>query len=160
MRRLAWWLCSAAVLACAGGTGSADTGVVVFTFGSHLPGDTMQVAVTNPTTIATARAVLAGASNARIPIGPIVRGAGIDPRYPFHFIADSVRLVEVAIELCDGRPMRTAAEVDSFIAAVTGDPAAPSATWCPWQAEPHAVIESPAPLPTAETASGPHTPPR
>jgi hypothetical protein len=60
----------------------------------------------------------------------------VDPRYPFHYIAEEVRLAELATEVCDGRLMRTSAEVDAFIAGASGNPAATSATWCPWAAYP------------------------
>lgn len=112
--------------------------VVLFAFQGH-PGDTMRVLVRHQPTIEAARAYIAGRSQANIPIGPIARGAGSDARYPFHFIPDSVRLAEMAIEVCDGEPMRTAAAVDTFFLGSTGNPHATRATWCPWGARPIAV---------------------
>jgi hypothetical protein len=101
--------------------------------------DTMQVLIGDSATVAAACAYLATGTGAHIPAGPIVRGAGVDPRVPFHFIPDSVRLVEVAIELCDGRMMRTAAQVDEYFVGATGQANAQKAPFCPWGARPIAV---------------------
>lgn len=112
--------------------------MIVFAFEGD-PADTLRVLVRHPPTVDVARAYLRGENHANIPIGPIRRGAGVDPRYPFHFIPDSVRLAEFAIELCDAAPMRTPEAVDEFIIGSTGDSTATSATWCPWSATPIAV---------------------
>ncbi len=65
-----------------------------------------------------------------------MRGAGEDPRYPFRFVPEEVRLVEAAMELCDGAPMRTAAEVDAYFLGATGSRRSKRAPWCPWSARP------------------------
>lgn len=117
---------------------TADEAIVVFAFQGY-PADTLRVLVRHAPTIKEARKFIAGRSSANIPSGPIVRGTGVDPRYPFHFIPDSVRLASVTIELCDGAPMRTSAEVDTFMEGATGDSTATSAQWCPWSARPIAI---------------------
>ncbi|HUH13752.1 MAG TPA: hypothetical protein VMK65_11605 [Longimicrobiales bacterium] len=114
--------------------------VVVFAF-TGWPEDTMRVLVRTETTVTAARDFIAGRSHANIPIGPIVRGSGVDARWPYHYVPEEVQLAEVAIELCDGAPMRTPAAVDEFFLGSTGDPAATRATWCPWGAYPVAVEE-------------------
>jgi len=114
--------------------------VVLFTFGSASPADTLRVEIRDAATRGTVQAVLESRSAAHIPIGPILRGAGTDPRYPFHFDPDSVRMTEVAAEVCDALPMRTPAQVDSFIGGSTGNPSARSATWCPWAATPYRFV--------------------
>ncbi len=129
---------AAVVFGCLAGTALPARGVIVFAFDGH-PTDTLRVLVLDPPTLAAAQAYLGGQGQARIPVGPIVRGPGADPRYPFHFVPDSVRLAEVTTELCDAAPMHTPQEVDSFISNVTGNPDAPQATWCPWTARPIAV---------------------
>ena len=111
--------------------------IVVFAFEGRT--EQMRVQIDHAPTLEAARDYIAGRSTANIPIGPIVRGAGVDPDYPFHFIPTEVRLAELALELCDGAPMHTPAEVDAFIAGSTGDPDAESATWCPWGARPVAI---------------------
>ena len=115
--------------------------IVTFAFAGN-PADTLRVHVLDPATIAAARAYVTTKTGAAFPIGPIRRGAGVDARYPFHFVADSVRLAEVAMELCDGAPMRTAAAVDSFF-VLTGRPTAQSTTYCPWGAYPVDVSSPP-----------------
>jgi hypothetical protein len=119
------------------GTDPEDGAVVTFAFQGRP--DTLLVLITDPATITAAEARVRSGSGPNIPIGPIVRGAGIDSRYPFHFIPDSVRLAEAAIELCDGAPMKTPAEVDAFFLGSTGNPNATQAIWCPWNAYPIAV---------------------
>jgi hypothetical protein len=106
--------------------------VVVFAFRAH-PADTLRALVSDSQTVEQARRIAEGAAPSKFPIGPIVRGAGVDPRYPFHFVPDSVRLTDVAAEVCDAAPMHTSAEVDAFLRG------AQSALWCPWDGVPIAV---------------------
>lgn len=121
-------------------SGPEDGSVVVFAF-TGWPADTMRVLVRREATVAAARDFIAGRATANIPIGPIVRGSGVDARWPYHFVPDEVELAEVAMELCDGAPMRTPEAVDEFFLGATGDPSATRATWCPWGAYPVRVEE-------------------
>jgi hypothetical protein len=125
--------------ACGGDSSTAPgSGAVVrFAFDGN-PRDTMRVLITDPATIEAARAYIRTKQGAHIPIGPIVIGAGIDARYPYHFDPDAVRLAELAIEVCDGAPMRTPAEVAAFIQGSTGSTTA-RATWCPWGGRPVSI---------------------
>ena len=68
-----------------------------------------------------------------------MHGAGYDSRYPFHFIPESVRLVDAAMEICDGEPMRTDAAVTQFFIYSTGSANSASAPWCPWESRPISV---------------------
>lgn len=134
--RASAFLLLAALAGC--GSSTDPTGasrVVVFVFDDS-PADTMRVRISHAPTIAAAERAIAGLGDAHIPSGPIVRGAGEDPRYPFHFVAGEVRLVEAATELCDGLPMRTAAEVDAYFLGATGSASSARAPWCPWSARP------------------------
>ena len=112
-------------------------GVITFAFGAR-PELTMRVAA-GAATVAAAESYLRTGEGPRIPSGPIVRGPGIDERYPYHFLPDAVDLVDVAMELCDGAPMLTPAEVNEFMRGATGEPFPASARWCPWSAVPVAV---------------------
>lgn len=114
-----------------------DGAIVTFAF-DQLP-DTLRVHVRDSATIAEAERRVATGTGSRMPVGPIVRGAGVDARYPFHYLPDSVRLLDLAMEICDGRPMRTPAQVTEFFLLSTGNANAPRATWCPWGAHPIAV---------------------
>lgn len=71
--------------------------------------------------------------------GRIERGIGVDSGYPFHFVPETVRIVDLAIEVCDGAPMRTTAAVDSFFVWSTGNVNTESAQYCPWSSYPIAV---------------------
>jgi hypothetical protein len=116
----------------------AEDGAIV-TFAFEATNDTMDVLVTDSATIETARQRAETGVGPRMPIGPIVRGAGVDPDFPFHYIPSAVRLNDLATEVCDGRPMRTVEEVYDFFELSTGNRNAAEATWCPWGAKPIAV---------------------
>ena len=141
-----WLPALAGLLAVAAGACELSTGpvsggaVVVFAF-EGFPQDTLRVEVRDRETLRAAAAYVRTRQGPRMPIGPIVRGAGADSRYPFHFVPGSVRLAEVAMELCDGAPMRTAAEVEAFF-ELAGKAGARETTWCPWSAYPVEVIPS------------------
>ena len=109
--------------------------MVTFAFAGR-PADTMVVIVNDTATVAAARRRIATGSGPQMIVGRIVRGSLLDTRYPFHFDPDSVRLADTAMELCDGAPMHTSAEVDSFFLGETGNAQAQSATWCPWSSYP------------------------
>lgn len=115
------------------------TGGAVVTFAFSATNDTLEVLVLDSATIAIARERVETGSGPAMPVGPIVRGSGVDPRYPFRYIPAAVRLADLAIEVCDGRPMRTAEEVDEFFELSTGNRNAAEAVWCPWGASPIAV---------------------
>lgn len=100
-----------------------------------IPADTIQVEVSDVATIVAAEKFVSTGSGPHLMIGTIVRG-GLDPKYPFRFLPESVRLTDTAIEICDGAPMHTPAEVDDFIQGSTGSRQSPSATWCPWSSHP------------------------
>jgi len=120
-----------------GATLPRDGAIVTFAF--EASGDTMRVHVRDSATIARAEQRAATRTGSRMPVGPIVRGPGVDSRFPFHYLADSVRIMDLATEVCDGRPMKTPAQVTEFFNLATGNPNAVSAIWCPWGAEPVAV---------------------
>ena len=113
-------------------------GIVRFAFDDY-PGDTLNVIVTHGPTLEAARTYIRTESGPRIPIGPIVRGAGIDGRYPFHFLADSVRLVESVSGGCDAAFMYTPLDVEEFFRTTVGSAEAAQAHWCPSGAYPVAV---------------------
>lgn len=116
----------------------ATAAVVTVVFPSHRA-DTLDVLVTDPATIAAAESFLRTHSGPKLVSGRIVRGAGVDARYPFHFVPESVKIVDAAMEICDGEPMRSAQALDSFFEWSTGDRNSPWAPWCPWESQPIAV---------------------
>lgn len=103
------------------------------------PADTLLVLVSDSATIAKAEAYVATHTGPRLVSGRIVKGSGWDTRYPFHFEPESVQLVDLGIEICDGAPMRSVQDVNSFFEWSTGSATSASATWCPWSSYPIAV---------------------
>jgi|SRR5690349_11382543 hypothetical protein len=126
-----------ASLACSGitETNRTSTAVITFAFDGH-PADTMRVLVSREATIAAAQSYIAKHRGARLLAGTIVRGSGVDSRYPFQFLPESVEIIDAAIEICDGAPMRSDAAVNDFFQASLGNRNAPTATWCPWSSYP------------------------
>lgn len=99
----------------------------------------MRVLVRDAGTLRAVDRYIATGTGPSILAGRIVRGAGVDPRVPFHYLPDSAALVEVAIELCDSRLLHTPAEVDTYFQGTTGRADAVSAPYCPWDARPVSV---------------------
>jgi len=85
-------------------------------------GETFVMRATDPETVRIAHDNLAG-RNQRFPAGPLRRGdGGFNAPWTWHLDPGEVRMVEVAIELCDGRP--------SYVEAHQAD----YPTYCPWGA--------------------------
>lgn len=147
MRRLVRFCGAGAVfaagVACKSTTSAPDeclvgptAGAAVVTIAWTSRPDSMQVLVHGGAVVKAACDYVRSGTGPRIMAGRIVRGAGVDPRVPFHYLPDSVSLVDNAIELCDSRLLRTTAEVDAYFLASTGRVDAPSAPYCPWSARP------------------------
>ena len=100
------------------------------------PQDTMRIVITDTAAIRLAREFVNSGHGPKMPVGRIVRGRGIDPRYPFHYEPASVHFADVATEVCDGAPMRTDNAVLTFMQGATGETNPTSAIWCPWGAYP------------------------
>ena len=85
--------------------------------------ETFVLRTTDAETIRLATENIAGRSR-RFPLGPLVSGdGGFNRPWSWHFDPDRVRLVEAAIEVCDGRPSYVEAHVGDFLQA-----------YCPWGA--------------------------
>ena len=85
--------------------------------------ETFVVRTTDAETMRLALENVAG-GNRRFPLGPLVRGdGGFNQPWSWHFDPDRVRLVENAIEVCDGRPSYVEGHLQDFLA-----------TYCPWGA--------------------------
>ena len=125
MESLPWRLTALAVAlalglaSCGGGTGAnrARAEFVV-----DVAGERFVLAVTDPDTIALARANLGGRNN-RFPIGPLRAGhGGFNQPWSWHLDPAETRLTEAAIEVCDGRP--------SYVEEHLAD----YPSYCPWGA--------------------------
>ena len=98
-------------------TSPSDTAVVTF----NVAGETFRVQLVGEPQIEAARAAQGGGS-ARIPNGRIVPGAGVNAGWSWHL--EDVEFVEVAIELCDGRPSDVERQGTQF----------GGGRFCPWSA--------------------------
>lgn len=92
-------------------------------------GERFRVWLADPAAIETVLLVRDGRSGATIPVGPLRRGSGPGAHnapWSWHLDPADVRMAEVTIELCDGRPSYVEAHLDEFIATV--------GQYCPWGA--------------------------
>lgn len=103
---------------CAGGPSSPSGSAIVIL---DVAGESFRVQLAGDRQIEAARAAQHGGP-ARIPIGRIVQGTGINAGWSWHL--DDVEFVEVAIELCDGRP----SDVERAGVQFGGN------RFCPWSA--------------------------
>jgi hypothetical protein len=79
--------------------------------------------VTNPDTIRLAVENFQGKNN-RFPNGRLVRGnGGFNQPWNWHLLPETVQMVEVAIELCDGRPSYVETHISDYVNA---------GSYCPW----------------------------
>lgn len=86
--------------------------------------DEFRMRVTDPDTIQLAMENLAG-RNSKFPNGPIATGdGGFNAPWSWHFVADSVRMVDTSIELCDGTPSHVDGHRADYLAS----------GYCPWGA--------------------------
>ena len=79
---------------------------VVLAFDGY-PQDTMRIAITDTSAIRLAREFVNTKQGPRMPVGRIVRGRGIDPRYPYHYDPASVHFFEsVGLDYVSASPYR------------------------------------------------------
>lgn len=113
-------LVAAASLSCGGSEPSA----AFVDFVAAVEDETFVVRVSDPETIAAAYGNLRG-ENSRFPIGPLRRGdGGFNAPWSWHIDSGEVRLTEVAIEVCDGRPSYVEEHVEDYVPI----------GYCPWGA--------------------------
>ena len=99
-----------------------DPGDVASEFVVSVGSETFVMRATDSETIRLAQEAADG-RNQRFPIGPLLRGdGGFNAPWSWHFDPDAVRMTELAIELCDGRPSYVEAHLSDF------------PTYCPWGA--------------------------
>lgn len=117
-------LAAALLLALACSTCESPTEPLGQYFTVDVAGERFRMLVTDPETIRLARENYEG-GNQRFPIGNIQRGdGGFNEPWSWSYIPDSVRMVEVAIEVCDGRPSYVNSHIDDYLRV----------GYCPWGA--------------------------
>jgi hypothetical protein len=103
------------------GPTSPDRGRV---FRVRVNAEDFRMRVTDPETIALAMENLRG-RNSRFPNGSIALGdGGFNAPWTWHFVPESVRMVDFSIELCDGEPSYVEAHRPEYLAS----------GYCPWGA--------------------------
>jgi hypothetical protein len=102
-------------------------GGIVATF--DVSGERFKVFVRNAAAVEQLLQLRRGAGGGSIPNGRILRGAGAGghngPR-AWHLDAHDIEIVDVAIELCDGRPSYVDANVGEYVDVI--------GRYCPWGA--------------------------
>jgi hypothetical protein len=123
---LALWL-SAMLVGCGG---RASSGQPALTPGSVVvtvrvaDAEEYRLRLTDPDDIGIAQQLLAGEAAPRIPNGRVVRGeVDVNVGYSWHIDPASIEFVDVATEVCDGRP----SDVERGL--ITSD------RYCPWSAQ-------------------------
>ena len=125
MKHAIWIVLVIVASACADGpTSPSETAVATLS----VAGETFRVRLASERQIAAARAAQAGAQ-ARIPIGRIVSGTSVNSGWSWHL--EDVEFVELAIELCDGRPSDVECQGMQFGAG----------RFCPWSARVVAISD-------------------
>ncbi len=118
--RVAALTCVAGLLASCGGTGPDGVSV---DFVVAVNDQTFVLRASDPDTIAASHANLRG-GNSRFPIGPLRRGdGGFNAPWSWHLDPDEARLVEAAIEVCDGEPNYVEAHLEDYLQV---------GSYCPW----------------------------
>ncbi len=116
LRAAAVLLAAALVPACSEGPTGVEAEFVV-----SVVGETFVMRVRDPETIRLAQQNI-GRPTA-FPAGPLLRGdGGFNAPWSWHFDPDQVRMVEAAIEVCDGTPSYVETHLSDF------------PTYCPWGA--------------------------
>lgn len=107
---------------CTDGESPTEPGGEFFTV--EVAGERFRMLVTDPETILLARQNFEG-KNEKFPLGQIQRGdSGINQPWSWSYVPDSMQMVDLAMEVCDGRP----SYVNQHIAEYE------SVGYCPWGA--------------------------
>jgi hypothetical protein len=81
-------------------------------------GETYKIFITNKTTIEQILTLQKGSSQASIPNGKIVRGKEYNEPWNWHIDSEDIQMVEMTIEISDGRPSDVEADLDYWVDTV------------------------------------------
>lgn len=106
-----------------------DSGTAYFKVAGATEADTFVIALTDPTIIAEARAIMSGQEQSKVHVtGLVVDGAvAYNAPWSFHLHPASISFFEVSIEVCDA----ATSYVEEHLAEV-GGAFLPGRRWCPW----------------------------
>jgi hypothetical protein len=117
---------AATVLAvCSSPTSPKLEGGVLATF--DVMGERYSIFITNFKTIEQVLALSNGQSDARIPSGRLIKGREAhNATWSWHIDPEDIQMVEITMELCDGRPSDVEKDIDYWVDTV--------GRFCPWSA--------------------------
>ena len=135
MKRTLLLLAARAVLSsCHGASGP---GTAYFKVAGATEADTFVIALTDPATIAEARALASGQEPSKHVTGLVVaEPAPYNAPWSFHLDSASISFAEMSIEVCDA----ATSYVEEHLAEV-GGAFLPGRRWCPWSSRVIAEIE-------------------
>lgn len=111
--------------ACSSPTSPDLEGGVLATF--DVLGERYTIFITEARTIDQVMALASGQGSARIPSGRLVRGReAYNAAWSWHIDPRDIQMVEVTMELCDGRPSDVERDLDHWVDTV--------GRFCPWSA--------------------------
>jgi hypothetical protein len=118
-------------------SGKNEPGTVYFRVAGATEADTFVIALTDPATIAEARAMASGQAPSRHVTGLVVAEAvPYNAPWSFHLDPDSISFAEMSIEVCDA----ATSYVEAHLAEV-GGAFLPDRRWCPWSSRVIAEVE-------------------
>jgi hypothetical protein len=118
----------AAMAILSGCHGAADSDTAYFKVAGATEADTFVIALTDPATIAEARALASGQEPSKHVTGLVVAEAvPYNAPWSFHLDPDSISFAEMSIEVCDA----ATTYVEEHLAEV-GGAFLPGRRWCPW----------------------------
>ena len=118
----------AAIVLSAGCQSTKDSGTAYFKVAGATEADTFVIALTDPATIAEARALASGQEPSKHVTGLVVSEAvPYNAPWSFHLDPASISFAEMSIEVCDA----ATTYVEEHLAEV-GGAFLPGRRWCPW----------------------------
>ena len=136
MKRIRLLLATMAVLS--GCHSASDPGTVYFKVAGATEADTFVIALTDPATIAEARALASGQEPSKHVTGLVVAEAvPYNTPWRFHLDPASISFAEMSIEVCDA----ATSYVEEHLAEV-GGAFLPGRRWCPWSSRVIAEVDA------------------
>ena len=112
---------------------ASDSGTAYFKVAGATEADTFVIALTDPVTIAEARALASGQGSKHVTGLVVAEAVPYNKPWSFHLDPTSISFAEMSIEVCDA----ATTYVEEHLAEV-GGAFLPDRRWCPWSSR---VIE-------------------
>jgi hypothetical protein len=136
MKRIRLLLATMAILSSC--HSASDPGTAYFKVAGATEADTFVIALTDPATIAEARALASGQEPSKHVTGLVVsEAAPYNAPWSFHLDPASISFAEMSIEVCDA----ATTYVEEHLAEV-GGAFLPGRRWCPWSSRVIAEVDA------------------